>query len=192
MSARRLSRNGRAAARGYTMIEVMTALGLLAVGAAGVVAMQKAAVVGNSSARSIAIASAIASRWAERLRVDSMVWNSIDGTELTQTRWLKTVTGSANVWTLPAGQPDKFAPYADPLGADIIYAGDTAAVAYCTHVSYRLLSPKLVSAVVRVTWRRDSSPIDCSAADLFAPSTDIAVYGAVYLTVGAVIQETSQ
>jgi prepilin-type N-terminal cleavage/methylation domain-containing protein len=178
--------------RGYTMIEVMTALGLLAVGAAGVVAMQKAAVVGNSSARSIAIASAIAARWAERLRVDAMVWNDIPAQELAQTRWLKTVTSSANVWTLPTELPGKVAPYADPLGADIIDANDTSAVAYCTHISYRLLSPKAVSAVVRVTWRRDSSPINCSAADLFVPNTDSSRYGAIYLTVGAVTQEKQQ
>jgi prepilin-type N-terminal cleavage/methylation domain-containing protein len=184
-----MSARSNASRRAYTMIEVMTALGLLAVGATGIVAMQKAAIVGNSSAKSISAATSIAARWAERLRVDSMVWNASTSPELAQTRWLKTVATTPGVWTLPTAIAGKVAPYADSLGADIMLANDTSAVAFCTHVSYRQLTPKMVSAIVRVTWRRDSSPIDCASADLTVPATDLGRYGAIYLTVGAFTQE---
>src|SRR5262249_4422452 len=151
-----MSMRRRKPSPGYTMIEVMTALALLTVGATGVVAMQKAAVVGNSSARSIATANAIAARWAERLRVDSMVWNANTAPDHAQTRWIKAVTATPNTWLVPPAVAGKVAPYADPLGADIIDNSDTSPVAYCTHISYRQLRPKMVATIVRVTWRRDS------------------------------------
>lgn len=181
---------GSRAARGYTMIEVMMALGLLAVGAAGIVAMEKAAVVGNASARTVATATALAERWVERLRADAMLWNNTTPlSDLGETRWLKTVSVTPGLWTLPTVLPGEAAPYADPLGADIILANDTSAIAYCTHVMYRQITPKMINATVRVTWRRDSSPIDCSDPGLFALDTDAGRYGAVYLTTGFMTQE---
>ena len=177
-------------ALGYTMIEVMMALALLAVGASGVVAMQKAVVVGNASAKSIATATALAARWAERLRLDAMVWNTLLPTsDLGETRWLKTVVASANLWKQPPSTPLSVSPEADPLGADLVAANDASAVAYCTHISYRQITPKMVSAVVRVTWRRDNSAIDCSAPELLDLDTDLARYGAVYVTTGLMTQE---
>ena len=57
-------RTGRARL-GYTVIEVMMALAVLSIGATGVIAMQKAALIGNVRARNLTTASAIASitRW---------------------------------------------------------------------------------------------------------------------------------
>lgn len=180
----------RPARRGYTMIEVMMALALLAVGASGVIAMQKAAIVGNASAKSIATATALATRWAERLRLDSMVWNSVTpATDIDETRWLKTVVGSPNTWNLPTSTPLSVSSSADPLGADIVAANDPSLTAYCTHISYRQITPKMISAVVRVTWRRDNSKIDCGDADLTLIETDLTRYGAVYVTVGMMTQE---
>lgn len=177
-------------ALGYTMIEVMMALALLAVGASGVIAMQKAAVVGNASAKSIATATALAARWAERLRLDAMTWNALMPTsDIGETRWLKTVVASPNLWNQPPATPLSVSPEADPLGADIVAANDTSAVAYCTHISYRQITPKMVSAVVRVTWRRDNSVMDCGSPDLLNLDTDLARYGAVYVTTGLMMQE---
>lgn len=176
--------------RGYTMIEVMMALAILAIGASGIVAMEKAAVVGNASAKSISTATELAARWAERLRTDAMVWNTLlPTTDVTETRWLQTATTSPNTWTLPVSIPGKASPYGDPLGADIVAVNDTSAVAYCTHISYRFITPKMVSAVVRVSWRRDSSAIDCNAPDLFTANFDPGRYGAVYVTTGLMMQE---
>lgn len=176
--------------RGYTMIEVMMALALLAVGASGVIAMQKAAVVGNASAKSIATATALAARWAERLRLDAMVWNAVTPvTDINETRWLKSVVASPNVWVLPPSTPLSVSASADPLGADLAAANDTSPAAYCTHLSFRQITPKMISAVVRVTWRRDNSIIDCSDAGMFIADTDLVRYGAVYLTVGMMTQE---
>lgn len=185
-----MSKRLRREQRGYTMIEVMMALGLLAVGATGIVAMEKAAVVGNAAARSVATATALGERWIERLRADAMVWNSTAPlSDLDDTRWLKTVTLTPGIWTQPVEVPGEAAPYADPLGADLILAADPSPVAYCTHVMYRQITPKMINATVRVTWRRDYSPIDCDDPGLYDLATDAGRYGAVYLTNGFMTQE---
>jgi type IV pilus assembly protein PilV len=199
-------------ARGYTMVEVMMALGVLAVGASGIVAMQKAAVVGNASAKSIATANELAIRWAERLRVDAMVWNTFTPlSDLGETRWLKGASFPPDwsaadkvAWILPTIIPGKASPYADPLGADIVDVKDASAVAYCTHIALRTMPtgpnvvpdplkpetlPKMISAIVRVTWRRDWSAIDCQDPDLLKANTDFSRFGAVYLTTGLMMQE---
>lgn len=175
--------------RGYTMIEVMMALAILAIGAAGVVAMEKAAVVGNASAKSIATATALATRWAERLHADSMVWNTLTPlSDIGETRWLLTAVTTPNTWVLPTPIPGKVSPYADPLGADIVIVNDPAAVAYCTHISYRFIGNKMVSAAVRTSYRRDNSPIDCNAIEMSA-ALDPGKYGVVTVTIGLEMQE---
>lgn len=187
------NRSKKAASRGYTMIEVMMALGLLAVGATGVIAMEKAAVLGNASARSIATATALAERWIERLRADSMLWNNTAPiSDIGETRWLKTVLLTPGIWTLPAIMPGEASPYADSLGADIILANDNSSIGYCTHIMYRQITPKMINATVRVTWRRNISPIDCGDPGLFDPVTDAGRYGAIYLTTGFMTQERAQ
>lgn len=176
--------------RGYTMVEVMMALALLAVGAAGVVAMEKAAVVGNAGARSTATGTALAERWVERLRADSMVWNTLTPTsDINDTRWLKTVKLTPGIWTLPTIAPGQASPYADPLGADIILGSDASPVAYCTHIMYRQITQKMINATVRVSWRRDLSPIDCNEPGLFSAATDAGRYASVYLSTGFMTQE---
>jgi type IV pilus assembly protein PilV len=202
-------RRSARALRGYTMVEVMMALGVLAVGATGIVAMEKAAVVGNASAKSIATANDLAMRWAERLRVDAMVWNTLQPlSDIGDTRWLKLTSATPNwqtaqdvTWILPTVIPNKVSPFADPLGADIIDLKDPSAVAYCTHIALRsmppdpldpanpLKQPKMISAIVRVTWRRDWSAIDCQDPSLLKINTDFSRYGAVYLTTGIMMQE---
>ena len=96
--------------RGYTVIEVMIALTLLAVGTSGVIAMQKVTAIANRDARCLVVATQIARSWIERLRADATQWNhpsAIDvNSDLADTRWLKSVSG---VWFRPtddlAGSP---------------------------------------------------------------------------------------
>jgi type IV pilus assembly protein PilV len=205
VSAKR--RRSGAAIRGYTFIEVMMALGLLGVGAAGIVAMQKAAILGNAGARAVSTGTAIANRWAERLRADAMLWNTTTPlSDIGDTRFLKDALGNPTppdgpmTWTLPVAIPDQVSPEADPLGADIVSDTDASPVAYCTHISYRRMHtppatdanplpvPTMISAVIRVSWRRDWNPMDCGAPDMFAATLDPR-YGAVYLTTGVTPQE---
>ena len=160
MKRRRASMKRRAIAA-YTIIEVMMALSILSVGATGVIAMQKASLVGNVRARDLATANAIASAWMERLRVDGLRWTMLPGnlSTITQTEGLKTVgddhptvSGDEGKWIRP---PDLGAMFMSP-GADV-RGMDTTTVAdqgFCTHLRLTQLLPNLIRAEVRVFWLR--------------------------------------
>ncbi len=80
--------------RGYTAVEVLSAMTLFAIGAAGVIGMQKAAVQGGTDARRFDIGSNLANEWLHRLQRDSNFWtlpNNSDRihTDLDKTQWLK-------------------------------------------------------------------------------------------------------
>jgi prepilin-type N-terminal cleavage/methylation domain-containing protein len=71
----------RGAARGYTVVEIMSAMTLFAIGAAGVVGMQRVTVQGGYDARRFDTATNIAREWQHRLQRDSAYWtepNSIN------------------------------------------------------------------------------------------------------------------
>jgi type II secretory pathway pseudopilin PulG len=68
------SRPSRRAAGGYTAVEVLMAMTVMVIGAAAVMAMQKASVTGNLDARKTDMANNIARLWVERLQRDAMQW----------------------------------------------------------------------------------------------------------------------
>ena len=184
------TRNARASRRslaGYTMIEVMMALGILALGASGIIALQRATFVNTTHARNLAMANLVAQGWAERLRVDALQWNDPNGQpDLPQTNWLNLADSSPDIRLSPNETPTLGAPAADLLGIDT-YAADASIPAYCTHLRFRRLPGimgvpgTLIRADIRVFWLRSGSMADCSVS----PDTVDAepeTYGAVYLT----------
>jgi prepilin-type N-terminal cleavage/methylation domain-containing protein len=60
--------------RAYTMIEVMLAIAVMAVGAAGVMSMQRGSIVGDLESRRMDIATSVGRTWIERLRRDGTAW----------------------------------------------------------------------------------------------------------------------
>jgi prepilin-type N-terminal cleavage/methylation domain-containing protein len=184
---------------GYTLIEVMMALSVLAIGASGVIALQRATLIGNTHARNLAIANSIAITWAERLRTDALQWNDPGGTPDLDgdTDWLRMVDGM--VYPARATPTPILAlgtPNADVLGTDV-YAGDASASAFCTHVRFRRFTtttgeplwPNLMRADIRVFWERNGSPVECGTAPTNI-DTETGRYGAIYLTT-SVIRNTS-
>jgi prepilin-type N-terminal cleavage/methylation domain-containing protein len=172
--------------RGYTMFEVMMALAVLTVGAAGVIALQKTTQIANTNARNLATANAIALSWAERLQMDAAQWNNPNGApDLGDTRWLNMVTVNAGVWFSPTPVAPTASNRADVLGADL-FPGDNAPAGFCTHVRLSNLYPGLLRAEIRTVWIRSGRAIDCSVqpntidADQTLPKP--IGYGAVYIT----------
>ncbi|MCC6528558.1 MAG: hypothetical protein IT373_38280 [Polyangiaceae bacterium] len=160
--ARTLRRRRRDA--GYTIVEVMMALGLLTTGIVGIVAMEKTSILGNASARNLDAARTVASTWIERLRADGVAWTDAGGMpNIGNTRWLKavgadfpTVTPPEGVWFVPDTDPnatDGISETADVRGQDTAAPSE---VAFCTHVRLTQLLPTMVRAEVRVFWLRDS------------------------------------
>ena len=170
--------------RGYTLIEVMTALAVLTVGAAGVIAMQKSTQIGNHNARMLSTATEIASTWVERLRVDAVQWNNPGGTDdlATDTIWLKNVSTSANVFLKPDAVVGMASPVADIHGTDI-FPGDSTTAAFCTHVAFFPLYPGTIGVTVRTVWLRSGSiPTQGGEPDCDPLRYDSTTYGAVYFT----------
>ncbi len=166
---------------GYTAVEVMIAMAMFTVGAAGVMGMQRISTQANVDTRRADVANQILREWVERLRRDSMTWTNPNGSPngLDDTKWLKSsvvtdsVAGDSGVdnttWILPGGgvpgsSPLGISPAFDSLGRELT-ASETAM--YC--VQYRpewLVSADggaspLIRAEVRVYWSR---AIDSSGA----------------------------
>jgi prepilin-type N-terminal cleavage/methylation domain-containing protein len=145
--------------RGYTVVEVMMAMAILAVGATGVIAMQKATLIGNVRARDLHVGNAIASSWIERLRADSQRWlvNEDSTSTIGQTRWLNvvgsdfpTVAGAEGAWFRPAQVALEDISYlADVRGDDTT---DPSVAGFCTHLRLTQLTPRMIRAEVRVYW----------------------------------------
>jgi prepilin-type N-terminal cleavage/methylation domain-containing protein len=119
----------RKSRRGYTAVEVLIAITLFAVGAAGVIGMMKVTIQGGSDARRFDIATNIANEWVGRLQRDATFWTLPNATnptlglgstkgEIGATTWLKDVLGStcdafqnSGAYCIPGG--------AIPTGANV-------------------------------------------------------------------------
>jgi prepilin-type N-terminal cleavage/methylation domain-containing protein len=199
-------------ARGYTVIEVMMALAILAVGATGVIALQKVALIGNSNARIGDGARQVASTWAERLKLDALQWNDPMGIPdiTTDTRWIAQsgVYDAVNPpgkgqWILAPEVPNWSSPRADIQGADVPVDAPATNGVFCTHLQMaravqKPLSlvgtthPIVVRALVRVFWRRDLAPItECRTAAPASIEDNDTRYGFYYLSTVVSQEEAS-
>lgn len=179
-------RSFRSTRRGYTAVEVLSAMTLFAIGAAGVIGMQRVTIQGGADAKQFDMAVNIAHEWTSRLQRDSSYWtkpNAFDTqtTNLaTDTRWIKDVTTcNVNFCTPPAATPEAgMSGSFDIFGRDLPAA--SADATYCAQ--YRLewlidqgAAPNLnvqglIRAEVRVFFSRtDRLPAgDCAAAAAIA------------------------
>ena len=186
---------------GYSLIEVMMALAILAVGTTGVIALQKVSLVGNTNARMGDAARQVAGTWVERLKADALTWNDPMGSsDLADTRWL-----NASIIYNPINQPNATnyvrapsvpnwsSPVADVHGADVFDPNSQDGV-FCTHLQLAravqkqytlggLTHPIAIRAVVRVIWRRDLGPFaECRTTNPQDIEDNDERYGFYYVT----------
>jgi type IV pilus assembly protein PilV len=166
--------------RGYTVIEVMIALTLLAIGTMGIIAMQKVTAIANRDAKNLVVANQVARTWLERLRTDAVQWNhpSVDRatSDLGDTKWLSQVDGQ---WFRPADDA-MGSPTADALGNDVRDA-DLSPGVFCTNVRLAWLygpppgtpPPYLIRAEVRTYWLRDGGGGTVNGKGICDPSADL-------------------
>jgi type IV pilus assembly protein PilV len=190
-------------ARGYTVVEVMIALTLLAIGTSGIIAMEKVTSVTNRESKNLVIANQIARTWMERLRADAVQWTnpsaSDPNTNISNTLWLTQISNNPGIWFRPTDDATRGSPTADAFGNDVRDT-DFATGSFCTNVRLNwlygppglgLAPPYLIRAEVRVYWLRDGGPggIDGKAVcdptvnlGLVSPAVDR--YHFVYLASG--------
>jgi type IV pilus assembly protein PilV len=162
----------RRASGGYTIVELMMAIAVMAIGVTGIIAMQKVTITANQHAKNLSVATQIASAWIDALSADAMHWNHPakpgEASDLDQTIWLKSVpaVGSPSDWFRPGySTAMAFGPGFDPLGNPVTVANMASAV-YCTHLRLTWLFPEqttvagngLIRAEVRVFWLREGGP----------------------------------
>jgi type IV pilus assembly protein PilV len=166
--------------RGYTVVEVMIAITLLAIGGSGVIAMQKITAVSNRDAKNLVVGNQIARTWLERLRADAVQWNHPSpqnaGSDLAETKWLNHVDGK---WFRPVDDL-LGSPAADALGNDVRDA-DLSPAVFCANIRLTWLygppltvaPPFLIRAEVRVYWLRDGAGGTIDGTGICDPATDL-------------------
>ena len=183
--------------RGYTAVEVLSAMTLLAIGGAGVIGMQRVTLQGSEDARRFDVGGNIANEWCGRLQRDTAQWTAPNASDLTTndinlTQFIGSVA-ACGAWcnppaaAAPAGMTGSF----DMFGRDLLATATDAT--YCAQ--YRLTwiaSPGLAApynpaalmrAEVRVFWSRlERNPVgDCATATPDAANAN-QLYHFVYAT----------
>jgi prepilin-type N-terminal cleavage/methylation domain-containing protein len=180
----------RALTRGYTIVEVMMALAVMAIGTTGIISMQRVTIMANQHAKNLAIATHVAEAWQEQLASDAIGWNHPSELQpapdlLGDTVWLNQAGNATSPWFLPVYDGTRnFGPAFDALGN---VTNNAAEAAFCTHLRLRWLYPDsgavqgngLIRAEVRVFWLRDGQDaIDDNG--LCSPASDASNIGLAY------------
>ena len=147
----------RQSARGYTLVELMMAIAVFAIGVMGIAAMQKITLSSNLHAKKLATATHIAQSWQERLAADGSLWLA-GAPNASNTQWLNGPNGN---WVrAPQDAGNTFGPSFGPLGE---YISNANQAYFC--VNLRLSSMNsggttlpgngLVRSEVLVFWPRE-------------------------------------
>jgi type II secretory pathway pseudopilin PulG len=191
----------RRLARGYTIVELLMSLTVLAFGVSGVLAMQKVTVANNRHAKNLAIATRIAEAWADQLATDGMVWTVDQNGASTRdkTVWLKKADPSNIVdWYLPDYSAERgFGPAFGALGAPRATTSRPEQTQFCTHLRLAFLKSEtlpttgngVIRAQVRVFYQREDAGLAtlstanlCSITDDATFRANLTQFHVVYLT----------
>ena len=142
--------------RGFTLIEVMIAIGIMTVGSLGILSMHHAVSGANRSAHEMNTALAITERWIERVDRDSLSWSEpgINSSTLTGTTYLAPLaaTTTGTNWFTPAPALSTESYGFDYFGNDTSTASE---IKYCTNLRLSWIRQGSSARVdVRTFWYR--------------------------------------
>lgn len=152
-----MTKTNRRRQSGFTLVEVMIAIGVMTVGSLGILSMHQAVSNANMTAHEMNTAIAITERWMERVERDALSWTEegINTTSLGATDYLSALAGqvSGTAWFTPV--PTTSGEYAafNYFGED--KALDDASVKYCVNLRMSWLRQGSAARVdVRTYWYR--------------------------------------
>ena len=200
----------RNVARGYTIVELMMSLSVLAIGVSGVIAMQKVTVATNRNAKELAIATRVAEAWADQLTADATTWelDSNGNSTRGQTIWLVSADPTQTIdWFVPNYSATRgFGAAFDAFGNPINPTTTPALGYFCAHIRFAFLHSEtaptggngVIRAQVRVFWPREDVTTTLPAAvinnlcSVDRPTFDsnVGAFHVVYLSTA--VRETAQ
>jgi hypothetical protein len=144
--------------RGYTAVEVLMSMSVLAVGVLGVFSMEKITLASNVHAKNLAIATHIGQAWLGVLEAEASLWDS-SSNSLARTTWLGAAPTTPPDWFRPdAVAASNFGPDFDelgnPVGADGRFCVDLR-VSPFNGLAEEEKGQGLRRVEVRVFWNRD-------------------------------------
>jgi prepilin-type N-terminal cleavage/methylation domain-containing protein len=166
----------RATLRGYTLVELLMSITVLAFGVSGVIAMQRVTLASNRQSKDLAIATRVAEAWADQLAADAMLWSLDAGGNTTRNRttWLQLANPSSIVeWFVPPYSAARaFGPAFGPLGAPRDPGVRPEQAHYCVHLRFAFLRSEtlpapgngVIRAQVRVFWKREDPGLAAAPA----------------------------
>lgn len=159
--------------QGFTLVEVMVALGVMTISAMGLFALQGQATRANGRARDVTMAAQIAQNVIERLKMDGLAWNTITPgniTDLGSTVWLNVVDTAAAGAFVPMlertdprdGKTVNMSNAFNIFGEDVLTTGATAeqlaSIKYCAsmRLTWVYATRRVMRADVRVWWSTEA------------------------------------
>ena len=160
-----MRRSATDAHAGFTLVEVMIAIGIMTVGSLGILSMHQAVTRANREAREMNTALALTETWMERVERDALLWTAqgFNSTELQATAYLQTIAGVADEtgWFKPTPT------LAAESWAFDYFGGDTRATAnttYCVNLKMSWLRQgSSVRVDIRTFWLRPGHMIGTPA-----------------------------
>lgn len=148
--------------KGFTVVELMMSLAVLAVGISGIISMQKVTATSNLHSKSVAIATQIANAWQDQLLTDGTLWRSSSPVANPAISWL--LNNTNGTWFRPAENAVReFGAAFDALG-NPLPDGRDAQTQFCVHLQ---MIPLVVNGAgpgndmrrvtIRVMWPRVQS-----------------------------------
>lgn len=196
MSKPKAARKARA---GYTMVEVMMGLAILAVGATGVIALQRMAVLGTMTSRHLTNATSVSKTVIEHIENEASLWVNNTGTNYSAMPWLGTALTDANTKKTSAWVAVPTASYATTGkasgftidGMSVVPVAGNQDVAYCTHIRAKWFGNQAANAnapatnavelEVRTFFARSGRPV--TGECLLAPSAMTGLFDGTSSTV---------
>jgi prepilin-type N-terminal cleavage/methylation domain-containing protein len=156
-----MNKRTRSAFSGYTLVEVMLSVSVMAVGAMGFVKLQAASSSAVMMAHESSVALAFQETWIDRVRRDAWLWRQPGAAGLATTKYLGQSLGD---WFVPQPTDPKESAGADYAGLDTQVADD---MRYC--VNLKNTAANRFNPI-------GAGGIACSGTDLSAIRVDVRVW----------------
>jgi prepilin-type N-terminal cleavage/methylation domain-containing protein len=152
-----MTRASQRSQSGFTLIEVMIAIGIMTVGSLGILAMHNAVSSANRAANEMNTAIAITERWLERIDRDALGWTQegLNSSSLSSTDYLSDIAGTVadKDWFTPSPSDSSESYRFTYTGADDLSGNDTK---YCVNLRMRWLRQGSSARVdIRTFWFRE-------------------------------------